>query len=465
MADHAHAAPTGHPAAPEITVRQTIEDATRRALSTGARFATIDVVLGILGAIGLLALVLNAIIEGFSDLEPWGYTAMVAGYLMSAFLAAPILAVLLRLTRSDWRRPLSRIAEIQAAAGIVVLILYIPIFLTVPRAEGRFTVWVDWPWGAPNFFNLVVLALLVFAGYAFLYISSIPDFAIVRDRSRDDVARFEQYERLANGWRGSIRQWSVHRAGIGVLGASYLILYIWTVSLFFWDYGLSLLPSWRSSVFPAFATMSSLQSGLALIIVTMYILRRWGGLEDYLTWDYFWSISKLLLTTSLLWFYLWFSEFMIYWYGRLPGEINVLETVMFGVYLVPMMITLALNFIIPLFALMWNKVRKTVAGPTLVACGVLVGMMFDRLRIFGAAFGSEDPFAHTLEDDHLPGFLVPSVLDILIVVGAIAAAIFCVRLALRFVPLPSIWEVSGGIGLRIRRQYLNHPVTVIAKPE
>lgn len=461
MAEHAHA---GH-IAPEITLRKTIEDATRRVLSTGVGFVTLDIVLGVLGAIGVISLVINAILNGFNDLEDWGYTAIVAGYLLSAFLAAPILAVLLRLTRSDWRRPLSRIAEIQAAAGIVVLILYIPIFLTVPTAEGRFTVWVDWPWGAPNFFNLVALALLVFAGYAFLYISSIPDFAIVRDRSRDDVARFQRYQRFANGWRGSIRQWSVHRAGIGVLGASYLILYIWVVSIFFWDYGLALLPSWRSAVFPSFAAMSSLQTGLALIIVTMYALRRWGGMEDYLTWDYFWSISKLLLTTSLLWFYLWFSEFMIFWYGRLPSQINVLEVVMFGVYLVPMILTFTLNFAVPLFSLMWNKVRKTVTGPTLVACSVLVGTFIDRLRIFGAGFGSKDPFAHELEEGQLPDFLVPNVLDVLIVIGGIAAAIFCVRLALRFVPLPSIWEVGGGIGLRIRRQYLNHPVTIIAKPE
>ncbi len=150
MADHAH---TGH-VTPVIGIRQVIGDSTRRALSTGARFATLDIVLGALGIIGLLALIANAVIEGFNDFEPWGYTAITANYLLSAFLAAPILAVLLRLTRSDWRRPLSRIAEIQAAAGIVVLILYIPLFFAIPEAEGRFTVWTIWPWGAPGFFQL-----------------------------------------------------------------------------------------------------------------------------------------------------------------------------------------------------------------------------------------------------------------------------------------------------------------------
>jgi hypothetical protein len=461
MAEHAHA---GH-VAPELTVRKTINDATRRVVSTGARFATLDLVLGAVGAIGLIALILNLIIEGTDNLEAWGYTAIVGGYLLSSVLSAPILAVLLRLTRSDWRRPLSRIAEIQASAGIVVYILYLPLFFVIPQAEGRFTVWVDWPWGAPGFFSAVVLGLLVFGGYAFVYISAIPDFAIVRDQSRDNLPRFKRYSMLSRGWIGSLRQWNVHRAGLGVLGASYLILYVWTVSLFFWDFGESLVPSWRSSVFPGFATMSSLQTGLALIIVTMYILQRWGGLQDYLTWDYFWSISKLLLTTSLLWFYLWFSEFMIFWYGRKPDEINVLKTVMFDVYGLPMLLTFLCNFALPLFILMWNRVRKTITGPTIVACLVLFGTFVDRLRIFGAAFASKDPFAPEMSDDLVPKFLVPGVLDILIVIGALAAAAFCVRRALRIVPLPSIWEVSSGIGLRVRRQYLNHPVTVIAKPD
>ncbi|HLT21146.1 MAG TPA: hypothetical protein VKZ96_16955, partial [Thermomicrobiales bacterium] len=122
MAEHIHTGPGHGHVAPVITVRQVIEDATRRVLATGARLATLDVALGVLGLIGLIALVANALIEGFDELKPWGYTAVVAGYIMSSFMAAPVLAVLLRLTRSDWRRPLTRIAEIQAAAGIVALI-------------------------------------------------------------------------------------------------------------------------------------------------------------------------------------------------------------------------------------------------------------------------------------------------------------------------------------------------------
>lgn len=461
MADHAH---HGHTPV-TLTLPKVINDSVKRVSAVGARFSMLEIVLAILTVIGIAALIMNAAVNGLSDLAPWGYTAIAANYVLSSFLAAPILAVLLRLTRSDWRRPLSRLAEVQAAAGIVVIIFYIPLLAVIPSSEGRVTWWSNWPWGTPWFFNLVMLLLLVGTGYALIWMSARPDFTTARNYVAEGSAHHEWYGRLAVGWVGTLKQWTIQRIGVSLLGALYLILYVWMVSLLYTDFGIALLPSWRSAVFPGFAVMSSLQAGLAMTIIAMYVMRRWGGLEEYITWDYFWAISKLLLTTSLLWFYLWFSEFMIFWYGRLPGQVNVIETVMTGVYLVPMVLTFSLNFALPLLILMWNKVRKTINGPTIVAGLVLIGLFFDRLRIFGAAFGTKDPYAHELEEELIPDFLTPGIYDVLIVVGCFSAAIFCVLMAARFVPIPSIWEVGSGIGLRIRKRYLNHDVPVIGKPE
>ncbi|MFW6074643.1 MAG: hypothetical protein ACOC9Y_03555 [Chloroflexota bacterium] len=461
MAEHVH---HGAPA-PTFSLQQLIADSTRRVRTIGVGLSMLEIVLLILAVIGVAAVIGNMAVEGLNDLRPWTYTAVAANYVLSTFMAAPILAALLRFTRSDWRRPLSRIAEIQAATGIVVLIFYIPLLIVIPSSEGRVTWWSNWPWGAPWLFDGVMLVLLVATGYALLWMSSMPDFAITKQQVNEGTTRHSWYTRLAANWQGNVKQWVILRMGLGVLGAFYVILYIWMVSLLYSDFAQVLVPSWRSAVFPSFAVMSSLQSGLAIVIISMYALRRWGGLEQYLGWDYFWAISKLLLTTSLLWFYLWFSEFIIFWYGRLPDQINIIEVVMFDVYIVPMLITLACNFVLPLLILMWNRVRKTVIGPTIVACIVLIGTFFDRIRIFGAGFGTEDPYAHVMDDDLIPSFVYPSVLDILIVVGCIAAAIVSVLLAMRFVPLPSIWELGGGIGLRIRKRFLNHDVPVIGKPD
>lgn len=461
MAGHAHRGT----ASVVPTLQQVINDGSRRVLAAGQGLRPFEIVLAILGVIGLVAIIAKAATAGFSELEPWGYTALAFGYLLSSVLAAPILAILLRLTRSNWRRPISRIAEIAAVAGIVPLILFIPLLIVMPSAEERFTLWVNWPWGAPHVFDLVFLILVICAGYALLYFSSMPDFAVARDRLDGNNGRGRWYRRLARDWQGTARQWVILRTGLGVLGGIYIMLYVWTVSQIYSDFALTLVPGWRSAVFPGFAALSSLQTGLALIIVMMYVFRRWGGLGEYLEWEYFWSISKILLAVSLLWFYLWFSEFMIFWYGRTPSEQNILELVMFNVYFVPFLLTFVMNFAGPLLILMWNRVRKTVIGPTVVACLVLVGTFLDRLRIFGAAFSMEesDLSAHELET--VPGFLAPGIFDVLIIIGAFSAAALLILLAVRVVPLPSIWEVGSGLPLKVRRRYYDTEVTLIAKPD
>lgn len=465
MADHAHAhRDTTHRT---FTIQEVIADATRRIYAAGTSLSTLLIVLLVLAAVGLVSMVIVAVTEGLGtdSITSWGYTGVAFGFLLSTVMATPCLAVLLRLTRSDWHRPLTRIAEVPVTAGILVLLLFIPLAFVIPSSEDRITFWTVWPWGSPWFFSLLMLLLLVGSGWAFLYLSAMPDMAIARDHMPGNEQRRAWYTKLARDWRGTLHQWKVLRLGLGVLGALYLILYIWVLTMIYTDYAQMLVPSWRSAVFPAFIVISSLQAGAALVTVMMYALRRWGGMEEYLTWDYFWAISKILLAASLLWFYLWFSEFMIFWYGRLPGQINVLKLVMFDVYAIPMLLAFTGCFLIPLFTLMWNNARKTVLGPTLVSVAILIGTLFDRVRVFGAAYGGNDLYAHELETEHIPGFLMPNLWDILIVAGSISAAALIIILAMRFVPLPSIWEFGSGIGLRVRKRFLNTEVTIIAKPE
>ncbi len=267
-------------------------------------------------------------------------------------------------------------------------------------------------------------------------------------------------------WIGNHKQWIVHRAGLGVIGGLYVILYVWTVSILFGSFATGMYANWNSAVLPAFGVISGLETGLATSILLMYILRRWGGMEEIITWDYFWAISKILLTTSMLWFWLYFSELIIFWYGRIPGQINMLKLVMFETYLWPMMFTLFLNFIIPLFVLISNHARKNLNIVTLIALGIAIGTMFDRYRLFGAAFQSKDPFAHEVTEAMVPqAMLGPSVFDVLIVIGGLAGSIFLIMMATRFIPVLSIWEYGSGIRLRIRRRYGRHDVMVIGKPE
>jgi Ni/Fe-hydrogenase subunit HybB-like protein len=112
---------------------------------------------------------------------------------------------------------------------------------------------------------------------------------------------------------------------------------------------------------------------------------------------------------------------------------------------------------------MWNFIRRSYTGPTVVACLVLIGILADRIRLASIGYTVEDIHAHYFLE--VPDTHYPSVFDVLLTVGFIGAAVGIVLVAMRFVAVPSIWEMTGGLWLRVQRQYKKAEVIVIGKPE
>ena len=217
-------------------------------------------------------------------------------------------------------------------------------------------------------------------GLAILYFAAIPDMAAVRDHTTG--ARQRRYQRMAMGWHGTPHQWKVLQVGISVLGGFYFMFLIFTHLMISVDFAMSLIPGWKDAIFPAFHAMMGLHSGVALMLVTMFILRWKGGLKEYLEVDQFWGLSKLLLALCLMWFYFWWAGFYTYWYGRTEAEQSVLKLLMTETYRIPFFLAFALSFVVPFLILMWNITRKTTWGPALAGAIVLVGTFFNVIRLY-----------------------------------------------------------------------------------
>jgi len=101
----------------------------------------------------------------------------------------------------------------------------------------------------------------------------------------------------------------------------------------------------------------------------------------------FHACARLLLALALLWFYFTWSELLTYWYGRTPQELELLTLLMFGPTSLPLFVLSAcLCCLIPVALLIWNPIRGSVAGTTLVAALVVIGLYVDRIRIFSVAW-------------------------------------------------------------------------------
>ena len=445
------------------TPEQVNEDVLGLPSRLGVRYRLSLAVLGVLVVVGIVGFVIR-LGDGFDDYVPWGYLAAVFGFTMSVSMAAPLVAIVPRLARAHWGRPITRIAELWAVVGLLLLVVMVPLLLSLPEAEGRNTFWfVDkyregWPPGAPHIWLAALLVFLVLNGIGLLWTSAIPDFATMRDRGSRGL-----YPRLAMGWRGTKHQWRVQRAALGVLGALYFAFMIFAQSMVSFDFAQSLVPGMRDSIFPTWYSLGSLQAALAVVLVSAFLLRTFGGFKDYIGVNQFWSIAKILLAISLLWAYFWWSGFIVLWYGKNPTEQNLIQLFWFGEYRPLFIANIALNFFTPFLLLIWNPIRKSVLGPTIVGSAVLVGILIDRIRVYTAAYAVGDPTGHTLE--RLPGFMTPDAADVMMVAGVIGGAVLLYMLALRFIPPVNMWETKEGLLHLTIRPLQRLPLKVMGKPD
>jgi molybdopterin-containing oxidoreductase family membrane subunit len=406
-------------------------------------------ILAVLSTFGLLSLLL-LVADGAEPRARWGYPAATLAFLLSAAQAAPILALVSRLGRGFWGIPFRRPAELLAVAGLVTAPLFILVALQLPPPGERPSIWFHWP-GAPVLWDGLAVVLLALLGLALLHASSLPD---------------RQAGRPA-GWTGARRQWRVLSSGVVLLGALYATLFIFVHLLLVGDLALSLVPGWGSAVMPAFHAVSAFQAGLATAVLAAAWLRRSTRWRAALDPTAFHAAGKLLLAMALLWFYFWWSEFLTYWYGATPEERWLLELLVFGPYFGPFLVAFGLCFALPTLLLIWNRVRNSVAGPTFAAALVLVGSFADRIRIFVAAWSVAHlpPDAvRTAQVAPVPPLQLPSLLDLLVLLGAPAAVLLLCLLALRLVPPVSLWEHHWGERLRVERPYLDTEVEILARP-
>ena len=460
-----HEAP-GAPATQEELTQELIHDARE----TSPRMRRALWILALLTALGATAAILM-MLGGLDDHTRWKYYAVAYFYVFSLVMGIPMAGIGLRFARAQWRRPTSRAAELFALAGPVMLVFFLPIMAAHPGLEGRNSLWMDWRLG-PWFPDLLMLTAFVCIGLTFVYVSVLPDLAAVRDhgngRSRGVAAS------LAYGWIGTAQQWAMHKSALGILGAMYIAAYATTHMVFATDFAMVLTPGWKDPIFPAFHAVTGLQMGLGLFIVVQFALRKWGGLARYFELEQFWAYGRLLLALTLFWFYFFWSGFILFWYGRLPHEQQVIALLAFGDPAIDNLLArpqlwmfvgaIGLSFITAFLLIMWNPVRRSILGPAVVGVVIIVGNFFDRLRIYVNTWSIEQVGGHELHE--IPTNIgYPGILEILVFVGMLSAVALMILLASRVVPFVSLWETREALLLRVVRPFGVGHAHIVAKPD
>jgi hypothetical protein len=161
-----------------------------------------------------------------------------------------------------------------------------------------------------------------------------------------------------------------------------------TVTMSSWDWIMSLDAHWDSTIFGWYVFIGMFVTSLTVIILLTWFLKQSGYLK-YLRADHVHDLGILLFAFSIFWTYLWFSQYLLIWYGHLPHETSYFITRLEG-FKPFFFINLVFNFVIPFFGLIRISSKRNLHWLALIALMVLIGHWIDYwLMIMPAAAGDK----------------------------------------------------------------------------
>ncbi|APR99443.1 hypothetical protein [Pajaroellobacter abortibovis] len=87
------------------------------------------------------------------------------------------------------------------------------------------------------------------------------------------------------------------------------------------DWLMSLEPMWYSTMWGVYIFAGSVVSSLAVVILTLLLLRKANLLGSAVTVEHFHDLGKLQFGFLVFWAYIAFSQFFLIWYSNLPEEV------------------------------------------------------------------------------------------------------------------------------------------------
>lgn len=177
------------------------------------------------------------------------------------------------------------------------------------------------------------------------------------------------------------------------LSAGFLVAFGFTLWLASVDWLMSLEPHWFSTIYGLYHFSGLFLSGVAAIAALVVWLRRTGPLAGAVNKEHLHDLGKLLFAFSTFWMYIWFSQFMLIWYGGIPEETVHYAQRLTGAWAPLFWVNVALNWVIPFAALLPASSKRSEKVLLRVALVVLAGRWLDLyLAIAPAVDGSAPHF-------------------------------------------------------------------------
>jgi Ni/Fe-hydrogenase subunit HybB-like protein len=383
----------------------------------------------------------------------WGFAIVNFVWWIGIGHAGTLISAILLLLKQDWRTSINRFSEAMTLFAVAQAGMFPILHLGRPWLAYWLMPYPNsmWLWPQPRsplVWDVFAVSTYATVSLLFWFMGLVPDLASMRDRA-PKLWQKRLYGALALGWRGSTKHWTRYQMAYLLLGglATPLVVSVHTVVSF--DFAISILPGWHTTIFPPYFVAGAIYSGFAMVLTLAIPTRKWFHLEDIITMRHLDCMAKVMLGTGLIVAYGYMMEAFMAWYsGNFYERFMYLNRVS-GPYGWSYWMLIGCNILTP--QLLWlRSVRLNV--PILFALSLVinVGMWLERFVIV----------ITSLHRDWLPsswGEYHPTSIDWMIYLGTIGFFLTLMFLFVRVLPAISIFEMREVLHT-LRHGHTHHPV-------
>jgi molybdopterin-containing oxidoreductase family membrane subunit len=407
-----------------------------------AWYVAMAISLGLLGTLGVMVLYLLFTGVGVWNLNrPVGWAFDITNFVFWVGIghAGTLISAILFLFRQKWRTGINRFAEAMTIFAVMCAGLFpgihvgrVWVIYWVFPYPNQMAIW-------PNFLSPLLWDVFAVSTYAtvsilFWYMGMVPDLATLRDRAQSKLAYYA-YGIFSLGWKGSNRNWHVYEKAYLILAALATPLVLSVHSVVSFDFAVSQLPGWHTTIFPPYFVAGAIFSGFAMVVTLAVPARELFGLKNLITLRHIDNMAKIILLTSSIVGYSYAMEYFIAWYGGNTWEQFHFHNRLTGPMWWAGWTMLICNAFLP-HVLWFKKIRTNVWILFVISLLINVGMWFERYVIIVIG----------LTRDFLPsswGSYAPSYVEVLTLMGSFGLFMTLFLLFCRYLPIVAIAEVKG----------------------
>ena len=380
----------------------------------------------------------------------WNYFASIA-------IGGVMVSVVTWIVKAKWNWSIRRVHQSFAAYLPFALVLFLP--MLVGLREDYFP-WIEMM--ADDYIvqkkaaylnipflisrNLVGVTALFGLALGFVYLAVRPDLGRLgggqaasaghgasagpeaAGASDDDAGRSWWRTRLTRGWTEQAAEEGRSYHQMTRLAPAMVLVWAVVMTIVAFDWAMSLEPHWFSTLFGGWFFMGAFWGGLAATAVAAVGLkRRDKAFDEHVGSNVLWDLGKLTFAFTVFWTYLFWSQYIVIWYGKLPWEQAWVNTRVSEPWGGLSAAVIVLCFVVPFGGLLGVRPKRAPQVLRGFACIVLAGLwLWHYMLIFPSL--------------HHEGDAVFSVATPLIGLGFMGIFLLSVRWFLATFPAMQLWQ-------------------------